>query len=313
MILLTGANGFVGNVLYRRINSLNFSVKAVLRSTASGVDSKKTSSLGDIPKKTDWSEALIGIDTVVHLAARVHVMRETSHDPLAEFRLSNVEATVNLAQQAANTGVKRFIFLSTIKVNGELTQHGQKFKSDDIPNPEDAYALSKMEAEIALLEIAKETGMEVVIIRSPLVYGPGVKANFRSLMSMVSKGFPLPLGAINNNRRSLVGVDNLVDFIITCTTHPGASNQIFLVSDDEDLSTTDLLKRMYKAADTPEKLFNLPLWCLKLCLMAVRKESVYTRLCGSLQIDIDKSKQVLGWSPPLSVDEGLRRAFGGLE
>jgi nucleoside-diphosphate-sugar epimerase len=167
-----------------------------------------------------------------------------------------------------------------------------------------------MEAEIALFEIAQETGMEVVVIRSPLVYGPGVKANFRSLMTAVSKGVLLPLAAVTDNRRSLVGVDNLVDFIITCISHPSAANQVFLVSDDEDLSTAELLHRMYKANGTPDRLFTLPLWFLNLCATTINSKSVYSRLCGSLQIDISKSKQILGWTPPLSVDEGLRRAFG---
>ena len=310
MILLTGVTGFVGNFLYQQLNYLNIPVNVTIRTEESAIFFKKSIVVAHINEKTDWSHALVGIDTVVHLAARVHVMNESSRDPLSEFRLSNVASTRNLAKQAASAGVKRFIFLSSIKVNGESTEQECKYTEEDKPHPEDSYALSKMEAEIALFEIAQETGMEVVIIRSPLVYGPGVKANFRSLMTMVSKGVPLPLAAVTDNRRSLVGVDNLVDFIITCINHPAAANQVFLVSDDEDLSTSELLHRMYKANGTPDRLFTLPLWFLNLCATTIKRKSVYSRLCGSLQIDISKSKQILGWTPPVSVDEGLRRAFG---
>ena len=310
MILLTGVTGFVGNFLYQQLNYLNIPVNVTIRTEDSAIFFKKSIVVADINEKTDWSHALVGIDTVIHLAARVHVMNESSRYPLSEFRLSNVASTRNLAKQAASAGVKRFIFLSSIKVNGESTEQECKYTEEDKPHPEDSYALSKMEAEIALFEIAQETGMEVVIIRSPLVYGPGVKANFRSLMTMVSKGIPLPLAAVTDNRRSLVGVDNLVDFIITCIYHPAATNQVFLVSDDEDLSTAELLHRMYKANGTADRLFTLPLWFLNLCATTIKRKSVYSRLCGSLQIDISKSKQILGWIPPVSVDEGLRRAFG---
>ena len=311
MILLTGATGFVGNVLYRQLNDLQMPVNAAVRTAATTVHLKQSVLVGDINESTNWSPVLTGIDTVVHLAARVHVMREINPDPMTEYRSANVDATINLALQAAQAGVKRYVFLSSIKVNGESTQQDQKFTADDSLNPEDAYAVSKFEAEQALFKIANDTGMEVVIIRSPLVYGPGVKANFRSLMTMVSKGFPLPLGGLTCNRRSLVGVDNLVDFIITCINHPAAANQVFLVSDDEDLSTAELLHRMYKANGTPDRLFTLPLWFLNLCATMITRKSVYSRLCGSLQIDISKSKQILGWTPPVSVDEGLRRAFKG--
>lgn len=310
MILLTGATGFVGNFLYQQMNYQNIQVKVTIRTEQSAIFFKYPRVVANINEKTDFSHALVGIDTVIHLAARVHVMNESSHDPLSEFRLSNVASTNNLAKQAASAGVKRFIFLSSIKVNGESTQSEEKFKPDDIPMPEDAYAISKMEAETALFEIAQETGMEVVIIRSPLVYGPGVKANFRSLMTIVSKGFPLPLGAVTANRRSLVAVDNLVDFIITCISHPAAANQVFLVSDDEDLSTADLLLRMYKANGSPDRLFRIPLSVIKMFATVMCKKNFYQRLCCSLQVDISKSKQLLQWAPPVSVDEGLRRAFG---
>ena len=310
MIMLTGANGFVGNSFYKHCKSNNIPVKVALRNLTPQCSELDSYVVGDINSNTNYIEALQDVEFVVHLAARVHIMEKGTQENLTDYRQVNVEGTRNLAIQAANAGVKRFIFISSIKVNGESTQSEKKYTANDIPNPEDAYSISKYEAEQALFEIALETGMEVVIIRSPLVYGPGVKANFRSLMTLVSKGFPLPLGALTCNLRSLVGVDNLVDFIITCINHPAAANHVFLVSDDEDLSTAELLHRMYKANSTPDRLFTLPLWFLNLCATTIKRKSVYSRLCGSLQIDISKSKQILGWSPPVSVDEGLRRAFG---
>lgn len=311
MIMLTGANGFVGNSFYKHCKSNNIQVKVALRNLTPQCSELDSYVVGDINSNTNYIEALQDVEFVVHLAARVHIMEKSTQENLSDYRQVNVEGTRNLAIQAANAGVKRFIFISSIKVNGESTQPEQKYTAEDIPNPEDAYAISKYEAEQALLELATKTGMEVVIIRFPLVYGPGVKANFRSLMNIVSKGFPLPLGVLTNNRRSLVGVDNLVDFIITCINHSAAANQVFLVSDDEDLSTAELLHRMYKSIGAQDRLFSVPLWFLKSCATAVGKNNFFQRLCGSLQVDISKSKNLLNWSPTVSVDEGLRRAFGG--
>jgi nucleoside-diphosphate-sugar epimerase len=267
--------------------------------------------MGDLSSETDWTVALRSVVQVVHLAARVHVMNDKSTDPLAEFRRVNVEGTANLARQAAAAGVLRFVYLSSIKVNGEFTQEGRPFAADDAPAPEDPYGVSKHEAEQALRQIAADTGMEMVIIRPPLVYGPGVKANFESIMRWLARGVPLPLAAVTQNRRSLVVLDNLVDLIVTCLNHPAAANQTFLVSDGEDLSTADLLKRMGAALGCPARLFHLPPGPLKLGAALVRKPGIYQRLCGSLQLDIAKTRQLLGWSPLVSVDEGLRRAAEG--
>jgi len=238
-------------------------------------------------------------------------MNDKSPDPLAEFRRVNVDGTAALARQAAASGVRRFVFLSSIKVNGEFTEAGQPFTADDVPAPEDPYGVSKHEAEQLLRQIAAETGMEVVIIRPPLVYGLGVKANFESMMRWLARGVPLPLAAVTNNRRSLVALDNLVDLIVTCLHHPAAANQTFLVSDDEDLSTAQLLKRMGAAIGQPARLFYLPPTLLKLGASVLNRPGIYQRLCGSLQLDIAKTRQLLGWTPPVSVDEGLRRAAEG--
>jgi UDP-glucose 4-epimerase len=259
---------------------------------------------------TDWSTALNGVSVVVHCAARVHVMRDTSVDPLEEFRRVNVQGTLNLARQAAAAGVRRFVFVSSIKVNGEATQPGCPFTADDILAPLDPYGVSKMEAEQALREIVRQTGMEVVIIRPPLVYGPGVKANFAAMMRWLQRGVPLPLGAIHN-QRSLVALDNLVDLIMTCIKHPAAANQTFLVSDGEDASTTELLRRMGQAMGHPARLLPVPASWLKLAAGLIDKRDVAQRLCGSLQVDISKTRELLGWVPPVSLDEGLRRAATG--
>ena len=255
--------------------------------------------------------ALRNVEQVVHLAARVHVMNDKSLDPLAEFRRVNVEGTANLARQAAAAGVRRFVFLSSIKVNGEFTELGQPFTADDVSAPEDPYGVSKLEAEQFLRQIAAETGMEVVIIRSPLVYGPGVKANFESMIRWLVCGLPLPLAAVTENRRSLVALDNLIDLIVTCLNHLAAANHTFLVSDGEDLSTADLLKRMGAALGQPTRLFSVSPSLLKLGAAVVNKPGIYQRLCGSLQLDIAKTHQLLGWNPPVPVDEGLRRAAEG--
>ncbi len=257
---------------------------------------------------TDWTVALRSVDQVAHLAARVHVMNDKSMDPLAEFRQVNVEGTANLARQAAAAGVRRFVYLSSIKVNGEFTQEGHPFTADDAPAPEEPYGVSKHEAEQVLRQIAADTGMEVVIIRPPLVYGPGVKANFESMMRWLARGVPLPLAAVTQNRRSLVALDNLVDLTVTCLNHPAASNQTFLISDGEDFSTAGLLRRMGAALGHPARLFYVPPLMLKIGAHAVKKTGIYQRLYGSLQLDITKTRRLLGWTPSVSVDEGLRRA-----
>jgi len=309
--LVTGANGFVGSALCARLLRDGASVRAAVRSLNSQPGGAEAFAIRGLSSETDWTAALKNVEHVVHLAARAHVMSDRSPDPLAEFRRVNVEGTEALARQAAAAGVKRFVFLSSIKVNGEFTERGQPFTADDVPAPEDPYGVSKYEAEQLLQQMAAETGMEVVIIRPPLVYGPGVKGNFRSMMRWLARGVPLPLAAVTQNRRSLVALDNLVDLIVTCLNHPAAANQTFLVSDGEDLSTAELLKRMGAAMGHPARLFYLPPALLKLGATVLNKPAIYQRLCGSLQLDIAKTRQLLGWTPPVSVDEGLRRAAEG--
>ncbi|MCQ4271891.1 SDR family oxidoreductase [Pseudomonas kuykendallii] len=307
-ILLTGSTGFVGRGLLERMSAeVGVETVAVVRDSSVGLPTHAAIfRVGEIGADTDWRGALERIDAVVHCAARVHVMRDTSSDPLAEFRQVNVNGTLNLAEQAARAGVRRFIFISSVKVNGEGTESGKPYLADSPPAPLDPYGISKMEAEQGLRALASETGMEVVIIRPVLVYGPGVKANFRSMMSWLSKGVPLPLGAIHNSR-SLVALDNLVDLIVTCIDHPNAANQTFLVSDAEDLSTTELLQRMGRALGKPARLLPVPAPLLRAGATLLGKGAVAQRLCGSLQVDISKTRELLGWTPPVSVHEALRR------
>jgi nucleoside-diphosphate-sugar epimerase len=311
MILVTGATGFVGRALVQKLVDDHLPVRACVRQASAtmpmGAD---IAHIEGLSAEMDWTRALDGITTVVHAAARVHVMDDKAADPLAEFRRVNVAGTLHLASQAAAAGVSRFVFVSSIKVNGEATESGRAFSADDIPAPLDAYGISKMEAEQGLHELSKLTGMEVVIIRPPLVYGPGVKANFQAMMSWLNRGIPLPLGAVHN-ARSLVAVDNLVALIATCITHPAAANQTLLVSDGEDLSTTQLLQRMGRALGRPARLIPVPASLLRIGATALGKPAIAQRLCGSLQVDIAKTKKLLAWSPPLSVDEGLRKAAEG--
>jgi nucleoside-diphosphate-sugar epimerase len=256
----------------------------------------------------DGREPSIGerADVCIHLAARVHLMNDRSSDPLTEFRRSNVEGTLRLARHAAFTGVRRFIFVSSIKVNGEATEPDHPFSADHPPAPRDPYGVSKLEAETALMDLSRQTGMEVVIIRPPLVYGPGVKANFETMMRWIYWGVPLPIGALRN-RRSLVGLDNLVSMLETCMVHAAAANRTFLVSDDADLSTPELAVRLGEALGKPARLVPVPASLLSFGASLVGKPEVVQRLGGSLQVDISTTRAVLGWAPPVTVDEGLRR------
>ena len=304
MILITGASGFVGCRLGSRLEAEGRNVRCAVRNPSPIENAVVVDDLGP---DTQWNSALRDVNTVIHLAARVHVMRDTAVDPFAEFRRVNVAGTLNLARQAVAAGVRRFIFISTVKVNGEETTFGRPFTSEDLASPQDAYGISKHEAEEGLRHLAEDTGLEVVIIRPPLVYGPGVKGNFHSMMRWINKGIPLPLGAIHN-QRSLIALDNLVDFIVTCIDHPAAANQTFLVADGEDLSTTDLLRRVGQAMGKPARLIPVPMSVLKFGARLLGKQAMAQRLCGNLQVDISKAREVLGWSPPVSVDEGLKRA-----
>ena len=311
-LLVKGANGFVGNrVLAALAQQADLTATGSVRQTAAGkTNAPGYWATGCLNGETDWSNATKGVDCVVHTAARVHVLRDGAADPLAAFRRVNVQGTLNLAQQATAAGVRRLVFISSVKVHGEITALGEPFFADDASAPLDAYGISKMEAEQGLRSIAATTGMEVVIVRSPLVYGPGVKANFQVMMRWLSRGIPLPLGVIHN-QRSLVALDNLVDLIVTCTHHPVAANQTFLVSDGEDLSTTQLLRRLGQAMGKPARLIPVPPALLRAGAALVGKPELAQRLCGSLQVDIAKTRQLLGWNPPISLDEGLRRAAQG--
>jgi UDP-glucose 4-epimerase len=306
MILVTGANGFVGSALAARLSRSAPGVRAAMRRPPAarqpGVEHVAAPSLS---ADADWRRALTGVRTVVHAAARVHVMRDEAPDPLAAFRSANVEGTLALARQAAAAGIERFVFVSSIKVNGESTPPDRPFSAADVPQPSDPYGVSKLEAERALGELARETGLPVVIVRPPLVYGPGVKANFFALLKWLHRGVPLPFGAIHN-RRSLVALENLVDLLATCAEHPAAPGQTLLVSDGEDLSTTELLRRLAAALGKRARLVPVPEQALILAARALGAGSIAQRLCGSLCVDIAPTRRLLGWAPPVSVDDGLR-------
>jgi len=305
-LLLTGYSGFVGKLILSTLKEININVKLLGRSFVNNSPAV-TYCNGVIGPNEEFNEALVGVSIIVHCAARAHIMNDASSHPLEAFREVNTYGTLNLAQQAANAGVKRFIFISSIKVNGETSELSKPFKPDDNYIPSDPYGLSKYEAEIGLRKIAKETGMEVVIIRPPLIYGPGVKANFASMMKWVNKGLPLPLGGINKNKRSLVSIYNLVDLIITCIDHPKAANQIFLVSDNEDVSTTGLLKNMAIALDTNHCLIPIPASWFNTASQLIGKPAIAQRLCGSLQVDISKTMELLDWKPPYASIESMKK------
>jgi nucleoside-diphosphate-sugar epimerase len=298
-ILITGASGFVGQRLCALLAGQSNAIRGVARSATAQV-----LGLGEMGATTDWSQVLPGCTQVVHLAARVHVMQDASSSPLQEYRKVNVEGTLALARQAAAVGVKRFVFISSVKVNGEFSTPGRPFHADDLPAPQDPYGVSKMEAEAGLRALAGQTGMEVVVIRPPLVYGPGVKANFAAMVRWLQRGVPLPLGAIHN-QRSLVALDNLVHLITICLKHPGAANQTFMVSDGEDVSTSELLWRIGMVLGKPARLLPVPQRMLEWGAVVLGKQDMAQRLLSSLQVDTDATRQILGWVPPVSLEQGL--------
>ena len=307
-VLLTGSTGFVGSALALTIRSMpSLRLTVATRAPQSNPQPVQHHVVGDLSATTDWSSAVAGQNVVIHAAARTNVKVAVDIDPLATFRSVNLGGTMSLAKQAAAAGVKRFIFISSIHVNGGETKE-RPFTADDVADPYSIYAVSKYEAERSLQALAGETGMEVVIIRPPMVYGVNAVGNFGALIRWVTRGLPLPLGAVAANRRSLVGLDNLVDLILTCVDHPNAANQTFVVSDGDDLSTADLLLRIGKALNRPARLLPVPASVMNAVLGALGKKSIAQSLLGSLQIDIGKTRTLLGWSPPVSIDDGLRRA-----
>jgi len=305
-VLVTGANGFIGRALCAELLKRKYAVRGVVRDSSNwDGNGCEVVRVTDIDATTDWTGAMRGIDTVIHLAARVHVMSDAVADPLAEFLRVNTAGTERLARSAAASGVKRLVYVSSIKVNGEATHSGNKFTEADTPSPHDPYGVSKCEAEQVLHRVAEETGLEVVIVRPTLVYGAGVKGNFAQMLRVLAKGIPLPLASVRN-LRSLIYVENLVDALIVCATHPDAAGKIYLVSDGEDISTPDLLRRLGTALGRPVRLFPCPQALLKLAGQLTGKSDQVERLLGSLQVDSDKIRRELNWTPPYSLQQGLQ-------
>ena len=307
LVLGTGANGFVGRAVCERLHAQGVPFVAATR-TPQTVCERASVAVGPVCKNTTWSQALEGCASVIHLAARVHVMRDSEQNPLQACRQVNVDGTLALAQQAVRAGVRRFVFVSSIKVNGEHTLPGHPFRADDTAAPTDAYASSKYEAEQELFELGRQTGLEVVVVRPPLVYGFGAKANFGQLMRWVALGRHLPLGAITHNRRSLIGVDNLADLLLRCVVHPAAAGRVFLASDAQDVSTAELVQRIGLALNRPSRLLRVPVPLLEALARLTGRKAFMQRLSSSLQLDITDTQSALDWQPPLTLDEGLRRA-----
>jgi nucleoside-diphosphate-sugar epimerase len=307
-LLVTGSSGFMGRSACLVLHERGFLVRAFSRTHCewpSGIDVVNLPTLSSL---TDSENAFKGVDCVLHLAGRAHVMNESAQDPLFAFRQANVSETLALAYQASSAGVRRFIFVSSIKVNGEIALPSAPFSEADDPNPQDAYALSKYEAELGLFRIAAETGMEVVVVRPPLVYGPNVKGNFRVMMKLLLRRIPLPLALVDANQRSLVSLGNLTDFLALCASHSEAAGRIFVVSDQHDVSTAGLLRKLGELMNSPARLFPVPLSFMGNVASLTGRQSAFQKLCGSLVVDSSNASRLLGWSPPLSLDEGLRRA-----
>ena len=307
-VLLTGATGFVGRAVAAKLSTQNrFTVYGSVRKTRGEFPHDiRVVQVDEIDGDTRWDTALAGSEIVIHTAARAHVMKDNVTDPLSEYRRVNVSGSVNLARQAIDAGVKRFIFISTIKVNGEATSRGMPYTADDRPQPMDAYGVSKAEAEQELRDLTGNSSMELVIIRPPLVYGPGVKANFLKMIRLLWRGTPMPF-SLTRNKRSFVALDNLVDLIVTCMESPAAANQTFLVSDGDDLATSELLQAMGEALGKPARLFPVPIWILTTLAGVIGKPVIAQRLLESLQVDITKTCTILDWSPPVSVNAALKK------
>lgn len=305
-IAITGGSGFVGSKLITELAKQRVKGIVFTRQAIALPEHFNNIVIPTIGSMTDYGDCFKNTDCIVHAAARVHVLNDVSVDPLAEFREVNTFGTLNLARQAVAAGVKRFIFISSVKVNGESTIGNQCFTADDTPQPQDPYGVSKLEAEKGLTKIAEETGLEVVIIRPTLVYGPGVKANFESMMSWLVRGIPLPFGSINNGR-SLVALDNLVSLILVCVEHPKAKGEVFMVSDDDDLSTTKLLRLLALSLGSPKRLIPISKIILEFAASIIGRRDLAVKLCSSLRVDISKTKTLLEWSPPVSVNDALHQ------
>lgn len=305
LILVTGASGFVGKVLCSELTRRGLKVRGAVRNQVELTSVGQVFTVGDIDGVTDWSEVLRGVDTIIHLAARVHVMKDVAEDPLAAFRLVNTAGTVNLARQASSAGVKRLVYVSSIKVNGEGTHGLQQYLESDPPNPRDPYGISKLEAEQALWQVSNETGLEVVIVRPPLVYGPGVKGNFISLFRAVDKGIPLPLAGAKN-ARSLVYVGNLVDMLIVCAAHPSAAGNVYLISDGKAVSTATLVRKIAEVLGQKDRSFYFPPLLIRLAAAILGRSAQVDRLFGSLMVNDEKSHLELAWFAPYSLEQGLK-------
>lgn len=308
MILLTGATGFVGSALIEKFTENEVDVAVLVRSNYPALFDGVEQVISDITNLSALDSIFLKrCDVVLHAAARAHIKNDEATDPVVEYRKVNRDATLTLARLAADSGVRRFVFLSSIGVNGNINT--QPFTENDAPHPHDTYALSKYEAEQGLLEISEETGMEVVIIRPPLVYGPNAPGNFASLVKWVKKGVPLPFGSVHN-QRSLVALDNLVDFITLCVDRersPGAANQVFLISDGEDVSTYQLLSKVGRAYGLKARLLPIPIGLMKFFARFLGKKAVADRLFGNLQVDSSKARNLLGWEPVITMDEQLSK------
>ena len=308
-ILITGSTGFVGQKLCKKLILDNYSIREAVRSNSEKrLDKREIFNIGDIDKSTNWSASLKDIDCVIHCAARAHVMNENKLDTLATYRKVNVDGTRNLAEQCAKAGVKRLIFLSSIKVNGEKTKASFSFRHDDNPKPEDAYGITKWEAELALQQVSKKYEIEIVIIRAPLVYGPNVKGNFLKLINLASYRIPLPISKVNNIR-SFVSVENLIDLISCCIKHPAAAGKIFLVSDNKDMSTPELIKKIGKAMGKSQFFIPLPVFILRFLCAIIGKSSEIERLVSNLQVDCNNTFEVLGWRPPENPDDAILKTI----
>lgn len=302
IIAVTGANGFVGSSICHTLKKLGYPVREIVRT--SSITHPNQVAIKDIGEATDWTDALRNVDTVIHCAAYLHDSKSSRAFLATQFRRVNYEGTVRLAKQSALAGVRRLIFLSTIKVNGEQTFPGKPFVNTDIPSPQNSYAISKFEAELALIHLGRSTGLEIVIIRSPLVYGPYVKANFLNLLNLVSKGWYLPVKAIDN-KRSFVSLGNLVSLVVVCINNKNAVGQTFLVSDGYDLSTPELIRELAKSMSLPVRMFCMPASVLHAIGVLTFKREEVSRLTSSLQVDISHTCHVLNWRPPESLANAI--------